>query len=153
MVNKKGWLRVLEASIAILIVTSVVLVAYTKQVKRADPTDQIMILQKKFISEMVNREDLRMLVLSFDSNPETSIAKISVFLNKSFPESFDYCFRICDLGVPCSISEACISRGLDYDSLVKAIKEKEIYAEEAIISANYTKYSPKKIKIFLWEKI
>ena len=145
-------MRILEATVAIMIITSVLIVAYTRQVRRADSADAILVTQRQILMDLTSRSDLRTYVLEMDSND--SIGNLTEYLNSRVILSYGYCLRVCDMDEPggCGITTDCIARdgGLD-DSLVDAIRNRAVYVEETVVSSNHLKYRPKKVKIFMWE--
>jgi len=136
MVNKRGWLRIMEATVAITIFASVLLVVYSQQISIVDKSEPIEILQEKILSEIEMNNNLRSLVLNDDEY------KINNYFTYYFPDYLDYYIRICDLTedvAPCKLH--------DYS----AIYDKEIYVKNTIISGNLTHYEPKFVNVFVWE--
>lgn len=141
MNNKRGWLRILEVIIAIMILTGVVLVVYSQRPNNSTSiSEKVYNLQEKILNGISEDNILRDEVLN------NNIAPISDFVNQSFLENgagnLNFSVKICELSDPC---------GLDPDTL-QMIKEKEIYVDEKVIGSDLDTYSPKKIRIFVWEK-
>jgi len=140
MKNKRGFIRILEATIGVLLVTSVLLVVYVNQQPPQFLTSQdyIFNLQKQILLDISSRSDLRGYVLAEDN------ASLEVYLSSKVPSSYGYSLKICDLNA----TGACKLSTED----VIATREKDVFAEEAVIAADFAEgYSPKKIRFFVWE--
>ncbi|MEM3405756.1 MAG: hypothetical protein QW117_02145 [Candidatus Pacearchaeota archaeon] len=128
--NKKGWVRIIEAFIAVLLIFSLLFFLYVKNVNRADISDEIYSLQKALLLEISNNEELRKEVL------ENNTEKIIIFLENKIPKSFNYTIRICSLDEICSMD----------------FYKKEVFSSETVISSTIYQYEPKVIKIFMWKE-
>ncbi len=137
--QKKGWIRIMEATIAITIFATVLLVIYSQQAIVVDKGEPIKILQKQILNEIALSDILRQMVL------DNSVDEINVYFANYFPYYLNYSIIICNLTVevdPCKMSMS------DYSE----IQDKEIFVENTIISGNLTEYNPKFVNIFVWEK-
>jgi hypothetical protein len=134
--NKRGWIRILEATVAVLIISSVLIIVYSGQPKRADISNEVSDLQKKILRDISSNSNLRSDVINGNYIPLEEYIKIKI------PAHFDFSLKICELLQPCK---------LDNDIFV-TISNKEIFVEEIIISADLTEYNPKKVKLFVWRK-
>jgi hypothetical protein len=145
MRNKLGWMRILEATISVLLVTGVLLFIYSEHdLSPQGIDDYVSNLQKKILKDISFNVTLRNFVLSDSilsvSSPE--FQEVNGFVNRSIAQPpFNYSLRICDLGTPCKMDSEVFQDTLSY----------EIYSEEIVISANITKYNPRKVRLFLWE--
>jgi hypothetical protein len=146
VMNKRGWMRILEATVAVLIVSGVLIVLYSRQVDRGmEPAEYFHGLQGRVLMDISSNSDLRLMVLG---DMEQSL---TYFVDRKIPLAFSYFLRICDLGGAgdfCKIDDAAI---------VGATQDKEIFVEEAIISADLgdgdsAVYAPKKVRLFIWEE-
>lgn len=138
-------MRILEATIAVLIVSGVLIVIYSKQVDRGtEPADYFHSLQRQILVDISSSSDLRLMALNGDEDGLDS------FVNDTIPLAFGYFFRVCDLGGAgdfCKIDDAAV---------VGAIQDKEVFVEEIIVSADLgngssAKFAPKKVRLFVWE--
>ena len=66
MENKKGWLRIIEAFIAILLILGVFVVIYSKVIDRPQKSDYIYNLEKGILDEISFNPDLRAAVLNMN---------------------------------------------------------------------------------------
>ena len=145
MVNKKGWIRIVEASIAILIIFTVLL--FISGSKKQVTENDLSGFAGQLLEELGSRTDLREAIVSYnlrdenDQNNAETINKIRHMINSRISNSYNYSVRICDPNDVC---------GLDNFPLNT---EGNIYARERIISSTLTSnFEPKKLKIFLWIK-
>lgn len=141
MVNKRGWLRIVEASIAVMMVLSSLLIIGNgiKVDRETNPQNRFYYL----LEEMSKNNTLRGVILSYNySNPESEtnnlqiITSINGFLaNEIKDNTMNYKFNICAPLDSCTIG---------------ANVSKEVYSSERIITANLTSQglNEKKIKIY-----
>ena len=132
--NKKAWLRIMEAFLAVLLILSVLLVIISRQKADYNKQEEIMILQAKILEVATHDENLRNQLLNNDTSG------VNVVIESLIPSRLNYTTRICNYKDICSLGY---------------ILDKNIYADEALIVANITQYSAEnstKLKIFLWEK-
>jgi len=130
--NKKGWIKIVEAFIAVIIIASVMLTIYAKQPTR-NMNQEITKIEDSILNEISQNSMMRQQVLNGDA---AGILAITSFVQTKIPANLNFTVRIC------SVDEIC---GLD-------VYRKEVYARERIISSTLQKYSPKKIRLFAWEK-
>ncbi len=152
MKNKKGFLRIIEAFIAVLIVAGVIIVILAGRAgNRLNKDDVVYNLQKVILEEVSGNRELREAVLKAvdsDSNGiinedneeeagEENYAKIKDFVFMRVPKVFEFEVQICvDIGDICGPREY----------------KKEMYAKEIVISSTLQDYNPRKLKLFMWEK-
>jgi hypothetical protein len=145
MMNKRGWMRILEATIAVMIVSGVLIVVYSRQVDRGtDPADYFYSLQRQILMDISSSSALRLAVLDGDIN------EISGFVEAKIPEAFGYFIRICDLG---DTTDYCKIKD---DSIIRETRDKDVFVEEIVVSSDLgvgsnSRYKPKKLRLFVWE--
>lgn len=127
--NKKAWLRIVEAFIAIILILSVAIVVYSKNIEQPRRADEIYNLEKVILDEISFEENLRNAVLAGQNETLENFVE-----GKMAGRSFNYSIKICSIEDICSLP----------------YYKKEIYAKDRIISSNLSLYLPKKIKIFIW---
>ncbi|HVY01698.1 MAG TPA: hypothetical protein VHA12_02965 [Candidatus Nanoarchaeia archaeon] len=133
MVNKKGWLRIVEASIAIMIIFGVLIVINSTQ--RFSEQQDLTRLIVPMLDEVARNVSLRENVVV---GGENSVEQLRDFVSTRLKQStIKYEVAVCESGEICSLQE--------YPS-----NAREIYAAERVISSTLNTFSPKKIKIFLW---
>lgn len=130
--NKRGWLRIVEASIAVLLVASVILIMISRM-PREDKTESVHELQRHILRQVSSNETLRGEILQSQNQYD----KTEAFIQENLPVYYNFTIRICE------VEEVC---GMPF------YIEREVYADEILITANLTNYSPKKLKFFVWGK-
>lgn len=134
--NKKGWMRILEATIAVMLISGVLVIIYTKQPsKEEDKNAYLTDLQKRILKDISTQSNLRNLVLN------ENITELEKEVERHLPSTIRYSLRICDLSKPCKLNETTFKETLS----------KDVLAEGTIISTNLIKYSPKKVMLFIWQ--
>lgn len=135
--NKRGIVRIIESTISIIIVISVLFFIFTQHAKSPEKNNYDE-LARDTLDELAQNSTLRYAVLSPD---ESDDIKIENFLNKRIPlGTLDYDFSVCDVGGACGSN-----------SYIQA----QIYSQERVISSDVdqqTVFKPRKIRLFLWQK-
>lgn len=140
---KRGWLRILEATIAVMIVSGAMIAVYSERSGQSQisMTDFFGSLQNQILDDIASDVDLRMAVLNEDYDTLNS------FAGENIPAEFGYLLLLCDVDVPCK---------MDDDTFLNTM-DKDIFVEDVIISSEVGDgsnpvYSPKRVKLFVWEK-
>lgn len=128
MRDKKAWLRIVEAFTAVLIVASVLILIVARQPKQ-DNTDSIHEIQRTVLKQVSLNETLRGEIL------ENNKAGTENYIKNNLPVYLNFTIRICGVTEICGLT---------------SYIDKEIYADEMLITSNLTKYQPKKLKFFVW---
>jgi len=146
VMNKRGWIRMLEATIAIMLVSGVLITVYSKQISQPDSNDFVYGMQKKILMDISSRSDLRLLVLR---GGEGDLQDLALFINQSVPSSYGYSLKVCNLGDSCELQGATAIENFREDT--------DVFVEETIVSAVVSEgnggqvYNPKKVRLFVWE--
>lgn len=148
--NRRGWLRILEAAIAVMLVSGVLLTVYSKQEdRRSLPSDYFSGLLRQILADISVDSDLRFNVLNVNpTNPnDGNLSMIRAFVGGKIPNTFNYSIRICDFnGSPCKMFDN------DYIASVGS----DVFVEETVIASELRDgeglFSPKKLRIFIWEQ-
>lgn len=131
MENKKAWLRIIEAVMAILIVASVLIIIMLVTPPQVDIGERIYERQRVILRQISLNDSLRGEILSGQT---TNTEK---FIKNLAPVSWNFTTRVCEIEEICGMPQ-----GFD--------TKKEIYADQILITANLTYYGPKKLKLFIW---
>ena len=131
MRGKSGFLRIVEAFIAVMIIAGAMGYVYVQRIQAPDEAGSINQLERIILSEIAASEDLRKAVLNGD------LITINDTIKKSVPKEYEYSFRICPLNLVCGL---------------EGYTGKEVFANEVTISSTLSQYNPKKLRIFLWRK-
>lgn len=142
--NKKGWIRIVEAFVAILLIAGIVLVILDKgYIAKEDPSEKIYTFETGILKEIQENETLRQAVLSapeplpINSSNVNFPAPLNWKINPEIPSYLGCESLICD------ISDDCI--------LDKQL-EKDVYVRSVIISSTLVEYKPRQLKLFCWLK-
>lgn len=143
--NKRGWIKIVEAFIAILIIVGVALFLYgNKSPQNKDLSSEIYPIQRAILDEIQNNEEFRTMIVGISDVPvnwedfeENELGKIKEKIKEKTPVNLECVAKICKLG-----NEICDIAYLN----------KEVYAQPIVISTNVTNYSPKQLKLFCYLK-
>jgi hypothetical protein len=140
MVNKKGWVRIVEASIAILIIFSVVIAVSGK--REAKPEEDLSISITPLLDEIAKNISLRELVVKDSDTSTIAEDALKEFVSRRIiSPNIGYGITICNYDQYCGLSS--------YPGEARG----GIYAGSRVITATLnTMPYPKKINIFLWNK-
>lgn len=127
--NNKAWIRIVEAFIAIIIITSAFLIIIQNQTSKADIEKVIHEKQTEILNMISDNETLRAEILNEDT------IGTNQFITKVLPNNFGFDTNICELNEICPGDTPL---------------DKQIYVSERMIASNLTKYSPKKLRFFIW---
>ena len=139
MNNKRGWIRIMEAVTAILIMASVLIVLYTNNAPEVNYSDYVYNLQIGILMDIAGDEILRNETLKSTEVPNNVSVVLRDFVEQKLPENFDFDLRVCNIS-----SNNCLSNKTQNLSV-------QVYVEDRIISSNLVSYNPKIIRLFVWE--
>ena len=131
MKNKRGWLKILEVFMAILLLASILTIILSNQsVPENKKTEQIY-KQQAFALRKIQLDDaLRKKVLeSIDVQDE---------INKSMPSYLDCKIKNCLFGSECNLDNV--------------PENKDVYVKSILITTNGDEYETRELKLFCWEK-
>ncbi|MFZ5955158.1 MAG: hypothetical protein ACOYT4_01930 [Nanoarchaeota archaeon] len=138
MVNKKGWIKILESILGILLIAIVLISLSSRLNRNPEDNDYIYEMQSKILDELASDSHYRELILHLtesEVSDENVPKDINDFVNQSILPTFDFSVVICNITLNCGLK--------------KAINA-DVYSDERIVSANLILYEPKKIKLYTW---
>jgi len=140
MVNKKAWIRIVEACIAILIIFIVIL-SVSRLQNRTTERDLAEVVSP-LLEEIAKNVTMREMIISDTANSDAAENSLRGFLGARLRDpNIGYNVTICDSYEVCSLER--------YPGDVSG----SIYAGSRIISSVLTNSGqPKKISLFLWIK-
>jgi len=148
--NKKGWIRIVEAFIAVLLIAGVLLFVINRgYIGKRDISEQVYEVQLAVLREIELNSELRVSILAIDNESlpvewenfttENNLDKVKGKLSERLPDYLTCEARICKLESVCP---------------KKVFIEKDIYAQGVAITAETTaeeaKYDPRQLKLFCW---
>ncbi len=143
--NKKAWIRIVEATVGVLLLASVLFVMVARAPKSSE--NNIYETQRFALEQISKNETLRGMIMTYDvSTPgdadELAIkAAIDGVAGKLLPAYLGFDTRICGVSDACGI--------LTYPA---GADRKDIYSDEILITSTLDTYNPKKLRLFAWEK-
>lgn len=151
--NKRGWLRILEATIAVLLISGVLIFVYSRQPSAGtDSAEYFYSLESELLSDISSSSELRLNVLNADDNNpnDPDYMALNDFVSSRIIDVVDFYISICDLG---SDEDFC---KMDTETYI-ATKEKNVFVQDVVISADLgvgedAKYNPRMLRLFMWEK-
>lgn len=143
--NKRGWLRIVEAFIAILLIVGVLLVIINQgYIERIDVSSKIYDEEISVLREIELNKTLRDEVLNAEPLPVNwedfearGLENVKNKINNDIESYLECKAKICEIGADCELDEE------DYPN-------ESVYVRSVIISANLTKYAPRQLRLFCW---
>ena len=134
--NKKGIVKIIEASVAILIVSSVLFINYNKGISPENPDYSEN--ARDILEELANNGSMRTTVVNMliGVEPVNASSEILDFIDLRIPSHLNREAKVCKTNLACGQS-----------SYVG-----NVFSAERIISSNLDNYNPRKIRLFLWVK-
>lgn len=134
VMNNRGWLRVFEAVLAVLLIFGALLLVYRSQMTSQEEDVYISDWQIEILSRLADSDELRSATIN------ENISEIYKFIDANIPPRLNYTLKICDItGSPgyCSLNSSLYTG-------------REIFVQERIISGTLETYNPKRIRFFVW---
>tara|TARA_Y100000310_G_scaffold337552_2_gene424891 strand:- start:60 stop:461 length:402 start_codon:yes stop_codon:yes gene_type:complete len=132
MRGKKGFIRILEAFIAILIISGAMTFLYVSQVREPNAEESLHELQRIILEEISSNNTLREDVLNENLDP------INNTIKEFIPSEYLYDFKICNINEVCKLD---------------VVVDKEVFSEEITVSSTLETFNTVKlVKLFMWEK-
>lgn len=143
--DKGGFIRIVEAFVAILLITGVVLYVLSNKGLKSDKTqEKIYDTEDVILKEISRIQEYREKIVAYnttqpDEKDKEFIAMLqTVVVNPKIPSGFSSAINICEPEIQCPLPIA-------YPE-----KDVEIYSRSRAISATLEQYSPKQLRIFIW---
>ena len=136
--NRKGWIRIVEAFVAILLIAGVFLIVVNKgQIEKVDASPKIHDVEVGILREIQLDNNLRNEILSI--NEDSLPIEWSGFPEEKIPNYLNCTAEICKVG------DLCILEGYP---------DKEVYSESVIITTTLQvlEFDPRVLKLFCWNK-
>ncbi len=146
--NKKGWIRIVEAFVAILLIAVVVLIVIRQdQTERKDTSSNVYTLMVSILRDIELNNSLRNEIVNIldSSLPvewnefNVSAPQTAARITGKTPGYLECVGKICATNDTCLLSQ---NQKLDA----------EIYAESVVISSTLQTYNPRLLKLFCWMK-
>ena len=144
--QKRGWIKVVEAVVAILIILGVILVILNKgSIQKEDISEKVYKAEHLILREIELNESLREEVLNATQLPVDWLAFNSTRLtgvqNKIIEKTPNY--LECE-GRVCWLNQTCV--------IEDRYKDRDVYTKAISITTTLNVYSPRQLKLFCWVK-
>ncbi len=137
--NKRGWIRIVEALVAILLIAGFLMLLIDNQEEGTkDISSKVYVTENAILREIQSNSTFRSYILTITGSIEFEEFDdcLKNHITSRVPEYLNCVGKICDFGT----NPVC-----DIDSL-----EKDIYVRSVMIATDSTTYDPKLLKIFCW---
>ena len=141
--NKRGWLKIAEAFIGVLLLAGVILIVISNtENQNTDIAPLIQDAEISVLREIELNSTLRAEILGTNGEIDwasfSSLAPNTGLKIQSWIPNYLNCeAKICDPSGPC---------------LLLGVQDKGIYAESIMITSNLNTFKPRMLKLFCWEK-
>jgi len=140
MKGKRGWIRIVEAFVALLLITGVLLFVVNKgYIKGTDISEDVYRDELSILREIELNDVLRLEILKADIENGLVISNLNLPKTYSLIEDRIPDYLDCEAKI-CKLDKICITKN----------KEQDVYAQAVVISATDELYSPRQIKLFCW---
>ena len=143
MGNRRGWIEIIEASVAILLVVGVILVLINKgSIQKDDISSNIYESEVSILREIQTNDTLRQDILDVSTLPaawDSSLFPQDVKnrIVARTPNYLDCVGKICYMNETCSLGE---------------VKEKDIYSHSVAIVSTLKGVAYRQLNLFCWTK-
>ncbi|MGY4884824.1 MAG: hypothetical protein ACP5NZ_04575 [Nanobdellota archaeon] len=146
MVNKKGWIRIVEVFVSIVLLTGVLLIITTgNSSEKSSLQDEITLKEGAILRDIELNNDLRSQILEIPQNNlplewealNSQLPDVTSRINALVPANLECRAKLCELRDNCII-------GWTPDG--------DLYAKAGVISADLDTYSPRQLKLFCTPK-
>jgi hypothetical protein len=143
--NNRGWIEIVEAFVAVLLVAGVLLVVINKgSTGNSDISDQVYTVQLSILREIETNTTFRTEIVTLSnsllpinwSNSNFPLDLKNKIIQRT-PTYLECVGQICDINDKCTLS---------------SFTEKDIYAQEVTITATLEQVEYRKMKLFCWRK-
>jgi hypothetical protein len=129
--NKKAWIRITEAFIAVLIILGAVIVILSRAAPVSNISEQVYEKQNSILKMIGNNDSLRGDILNGKNE------RVNNFILTVIPSSWNFTTVICK-------PEEICNGNIPFD--------RDVYSSETLISSNLTLYNIKKLRFSVWVK-
>lgn len=149
--NKKGWIKIVEAFLAVLFISGVILIILNNASNRVHFQQNIDFSNEKNVLRMIQmNESARAEIVEFnlDESEESinSFPETKKILRDFFEtsENIDFIAKVCKIDYECVLPSNEIQKN--------GLNKKNIYSNSIMISSVKEEYNPKILKIFYWRE-
>lgn len=136
--SKKGWIKIVEAFVAILLIAGVLLIVMDKgYIGKTDISSKVYDIELSVLKEIQSDDQLREEILGVDLPAEGDDFPVDLInlINSRIPNYLVCAGKICEIDDICTLDNPI---------------NKEIYAKSITITATLGTYAPRQVKLFCW---
>ncbi len=146
--GKRGWIRIVEAFVAILLIAGTLLIVINKGYIGQDNSEKIYTIEKSILREIQLDSELRNEIIELNLSQHSSGIEYNVDnpsglfpqnvierVNQRKPDYLDCVSKICYLEKVCALDN---------------YPDSEVYSQSVAISTDLETYDPKQLKLFCW---
>jgi hypothetical protein len=136
--DKRGWIRIVEAFVAILLIAGILLTIFNKGgIERNKQSDEIYAKEVAILTGIQLDDNLRRFILAspigIESDNGIFPPPVNDYINKSKPGYLNCKAKICDVNEICLLNQE-----VQWD----------LYVRSVLISSNLKEYSPRQLNLF-----
>jgi hypothetical protein len=143
--NKRGWIRIVEAFVAILLIAGILLLVVGQDYLQKEDIsvgiykEEILILRQIQLNENLRSDLLTVSTLPIEWNDFSTngLSNVESHIDSKVPSNLECVAKLCAIDILCDLTTTL---------------DKDIYAQQVIISANLNDYKPRQLKLFCWLK-
>lgn len=142
--NKRGWIKIIEAFFAILLIAGVLLFVINKGYPQENTSMKIYEKETEILREIEINSSLRGDILSVSLVPvewanftSAGLTDVKDKITNKTPNYLNCSAKLCEINKKCKIEQPTL---------------KDVYATSIGIFANAEEYDPKQLRLFCWEK-
>ena len=129
--NKKGWIRIAEAFLAIMIILGAMVFIMARQPASTDTGSSVYDTEVHILDIISHNDSLRTDILSGKNDRINSTVALMI------PNNLDFTTIVCNLNDICNPNSPL---------------DKEVYSRDVLITSNLTYYNVKKLRLSVWER-
>ena len=137
MNNKRGWIRIVEAVIAVLLIAGVLIFVISKGYIGGNFLEDVHNLQISILREIELNSNLRAKILKVDIEEGSVPESVTTLINSRIPSYLECKAKICEMGDVCILDD---------------FSGEGVYAESVGITAEGDEFSPRQLKLFCRKK-
>lgn len=145
MKNKRGWIRIVEAFLSVLLITVVLIIVVNQQsAQKNDPSSKMYDYEIYIIRGLEFNDTIRNEIVSISNSILPLTSGQSAFpqdvinqIANATPSSLLCAAQICNTNSICNFGQKI---------------DRDVYAQRVFITSSLQSYSPKQLKIFCWSK-
>jgi len=137
--NKHGWIRIVEAFVAILLISGALLIVINKgYIGKKDISSKIYEIELSILREIELNNELRNEILEISSLPTEDIPlNVTNKIESRIPNYLECKTKICEMNKICELN---------------VYPNKNVYVQTVAITATSEIYNPRQLKLFCWRK-